>query len=57
MNAREFLVEEILKYNSTASIKEIEKALDKYQIEEIERLVDAMIRFGTDEIFKALINY
>lgn len=56
IEAKEFLINEISKYNSSISKQQIEKVLDKYTDEQIERLADAMIRFGTDEIFKAILK-
>lgn len=56
MNAKDFLINEISKYNPSISKQQIEKVLDKYTDEQIERLADAMIRFGTDEIFKSILK-
>ena len=54
MNARDFLIEEICKYNLEMDKEHVEKVLSKYSVEDIERLVDALIRFGTDNIFEII---
>lgn len=54
MNARDFLIDEICKYNSEVDKKHVENVLSKHSAEDIERLVDALIRFGTDNIFEII---
>jgi hypothetical protein len=54
MKSIEFLIGEICKYSPSINKRKAKEILSKYSKEEIDRFIDALNRFGSEEIFNII---